>query len=137
MASRILHKKSMQPCAANSDAHIRWKSRLGHVVAIQESNAAKRQAVAAAKPDAQPPQSGDAIRHQSLAAGLVDRENASIDHADVESAAAGGDRRGEASGATADNDDIRFRGGHHRNKTISEQKPGPMARSTPKLPGAG
>ena len=80
----VLHEKLVQPRAADSDAGFLGEGGLGDVPVIQEADSAKRRALLGVEPDAQPAQRRDAIRHQALAARLVDRRNAAIHHADVE-----------------------------------------------------
>ena len=61
-------------------------------------------------------------------------ESAAIHQAYVESGAPGGERRDQTGGTAADDDHVGLPRRHHRSRSISEQKPGPMASSTPKVP---
>jgi len=87
-------------------------------------------AFARRRADAEPTQSRDAIRHQALAARLVDRRNATIQDADIDSGSAGGERRDQTGGTAADDDHVGL-----RRVTIAARafrsKTGPMASSTP------
>ena len=90
---------------------------------------------------AEPLQSGDAIWHKPFAARLVNRRTATVRDRDFEPALSRRQCRRNSRRTSADHENVygivQTRISHHSSATNSEQKPGPMAANSPKVPGLG
>src|ERR1700722_6361249 len=81
------------------------------------------------------------IGHESLAASLVNLRLRTIRDHNIKPDLTSGQRGSDSSWTTANDEYICLGwckdGGHHFNRMISRQNPGPMAISTPKVPSGG
>jgi len=75
-------------------------------IPVTKSGCRERPRAGLVERDAKRARGGNAIRHDALAAGLVDGRLRTIGHGDVEAAVARGDGRGQAGRAAADDEDI-------------------------------
>src|SRR5215469_17682931 len=82
----------------------------------------------------------DPIRHQAFTARFVDGRRAAVCNSDIKSSLSPGECGRQSAGTTSDDEHVIFtfaQSVHHSSATSSEQKPGPMAASRPKVPGSG
>jgi hypothetical protein len=96
----------MQGCAADSIGHAVRKNGFGFFLIADEANAAQGMDVGGGNLNPELTQSVEAIRHQALTAGLIDRRNCAIGHDNAQPPAARGDCGCEASGASAHYENI-------------------------------
>jgi len=155
---RMIRHDPMQMCTPDSVRRSARKRSLGLCVAAHETNAAERIRFGFGNRDAEIVQSFYSVRHQSLAAGLVDRRRCAIRQHHAQTVTARRDGRRQAGRSAADYeyipriretahdkfliDDTYFQFSandppNHSSKTNSEQNPGPIAASKPSVPDSG
>jgi hypothetical protein len=124
----------MQYSAADTEARLTWKERFGFEVIIHEAYATKQKPIRGAQLHAYPTQRRDRIGHQTFTASLVDWRASSVRYNNLEAVPASRQCRGEPGRPAPDHEDVGLGGqthAHHRSRIISEQNPGPIAKSTP------
>lgn len=124
----------MQYGPADTETGMMWKKPFGFEVVIDEANAAKGKSTRSAEFHAKPTQCRDRIGHQTFTASLVDWRASSVRYNNLEAVPASRQCRGEPGRPAPDHEDVGLGGqthAHHRSRIISEQNPGPIAKSTP------
>jgi hypothetical protein len=131
---RTFDEDPMQHGPADAHAELMEKKCFGFELIVHKAYAAEREPVLGIEPHADPPQRRNRIGHQAFTASLVDRGMSPVRNNNLKAVLAGCQRSGE-SGRTAPNHEDVGVGGqafvHHRTRIISEQNPGPIAKSTP------
>jgi hypothetical protein len=131
---RSFRERLMQCGPADTETELMWKKRFGFELVIHETNAAKGKPTRGAELHANLTQCRDRIRHQTFTASLVDWRASSVRNNNLEAVPASRQRRSEPGRPAPDHKDVGLGGQvhiHHRSRIISEQKPGPIAKSTP------
>src|ERR1700760_4669720 len=90
----------MQSRAANSVSDSLNETGLGSMMVVDKANAAKRICAGSGKFDSQFAQRGEAVRHNSLAACLIDGRHRAIDQRDSKTLLSGGDGSGQSGWAS-------------------------------------
>ena len=75
-------------------------------IAIAEADPAERVALSGTQIEAERARGGEAIGHDTFAAGLIDRRHTAIGEGDLQTAAARGESGGESGGAAANDEEI-------------------------------
>ena len=128
----------MQRGPAHSHRASGWETRLGHERGFYKPDPVKRDGIGGAEGHTQLFEGGYAVGQQSFAASLVDGRMARVGQSDAKASAPRGDGCGQAGRPPADHEDVDVLcQSYHLNRTSSEQKPGPIAASSPHVPGAG
>src|SRR5271170_6696502 len=124
----------MKNRAADARPRLMGEPGFGCVTTLDEADPCNRHALGSAQLDSQLAKSFQSVRHQALAATLVDycrrsyRRRNTFDDRDAEALPARGDAGRQPRGSTTGDGNV---GSYHRNKTSSEQNPGPMAARRP------
>jgi len=101
-----LRHQFVQGGAADAESHALREGSFHRQIPVTKADAAKGPRAGLVERDAKRARGGNAIRHDALAAGLVDGRLRTIGHGDVEAAVARGDGRGQPRRAAADDEDI-------------------------------
>ena len=131
----MLDEDAVQRSSPDAETATPGEGGFGDRTLSQKADAAERISEAPVDIDPDIAERRYPVRHQTFAARLVDWRPAPVDDDDIEAAPASCERRGEAGRAATDDDEIG--GAHHCSRRSSEQKPGPIASKTPRLPGRG
>ena len=130
----------MERGTADSDGASGRETCFGREGGFHKPDAAKGDRIGLPEGHPQLLESGYAIRQESLSAGFVDRRVPGIGQGHAKTPAPRGDGGGQARGPSANYKDVgvveRVQD-HHLKRSSSEQKAGPIAASTPHVPGAG
>src|SRR5208337_1170460 len=121
---RMIRHDAMQKRAPDSVSGSAWKRSLGFCSVAHETNAAKWIRFALGNRDAELAQGLHSVRHQSLAAGLVDRRNRAIRHHHAQTVTARCDSCRQPGRSAADYEYIpRIRKTFHHDSLIGQISP--------------